>query len=131
VITILEFDGNVEEFQTAYAACPPSPSTTAVASTSMRYWTTKIVIFATSTGRAPAAARARPTLANTWRAWAGQVTETDEVALFIFGFLAGDEDQPASGRDDDMGVGQGSGQVLGIDAFERLRLDDPLSATPG
>jgi hypothetical protein len=48
-----------------------------------------------------------------------QVTGTDEVALFIFGFLAGDKYQPASGRDDDMGVRQGSGQILGIDAFER------------
>jgi hypothetical protein len=48
-----------------------------------------------------------------------QVTGTDEVALTFIGFLAGDEYQLAASRDDDMGLGQGSGQVLGIDGFER------------
>ena len=48
-----------------------------------------------------------------------QITGADEVALLILGFLAGDEHQPASSRDNYMGVRRGSGQVLGIDELER------------
>jgi hypothetical protein len=47
-----------------------------------------------------------------------QVTGTDEVAVLVFRFLAGDENQPASGRNNNLGVCQGSGQVLWVDAFE-------------
>ena len=48
-----------------------------------------------------------------------QVAGTDEAALGVIGDLAGDEDQPAAGRGDDMGVRLGGRQVIGIDAFER------------
>src|ERR1022692_200889 len=41
-----------------------------------------------------------------------KVTGTDKVAVLVFGFLAGDEYQPGSSRDDDMGVRQGSWQFL-------------------
>jgi hypothetical protein len=48
----------------------------------------------------------------------GQVTRADEVAVNVFGFLAGDKHHPGSGRDDDVGVGGGSGQVLGVDELK-------------
>ena len=48
----------------------------------------------------------------------GQVTGADQVAVNVFGFLAGDEHHPGSGRDDDVGVGGGSGQVFGVDELE-------------
>ena len=35
----------------------------------------------------------------------GQVSGTDQVAVSVFGFLAGDEYRLAPGRDDDVGVG--------------------------
>jgi hypothetical protein len=41
-----------------------------------------------------------------------QVTGTDEVAVLVFRFLAGDENQPASGGNNNLGVCQESGQVL-------------------
>ena len=47
-----------------------------------------------------------------------QVTGTDEVASFVLGLLAGDEHQPGAGRDHDMGVPEGSRQVLGVDVLE-------------
>jgi hypothetical protein len=47
-----------------------------------------------------------------------EVTAADEVALGILGFLASDEYGLASGRDDDVGVGGGSGQALGVDQLE-------------
>jgi hypothetical protein len=47
-----------------------------------------------------------------------QITRTDEFALPIFGDLPSDENQPAPGRDDDVGVRLGRSQVSGIDAFE-------------
>jgi hypothetical protein len=47
-----------------------------------------------------------------------QVTGTDEVAVLVFRFLAGHEDQPASSRNNNLGVCRGSGQVLWVDAFE-------------
>lgn len=55
-----------------------------------------------------------------------EITGTDEVALSIFGYLARDEYQPATSRDDDMGECQGNGYVLGIDARERHGLADLL-----
>jgi hypothetical protein len=48
----------------------------------------------------------------------GQVAGTDEVTVNVFGFLAGDEHHPGSGRDDDVGVGGGNGQVFGVDELE-------------
>jgi hypothetical protein len=48
-----------------------------------------------------------------------RVTGTDEVVVLILGLLPGDEDQPVSGRDDDLRVCRGSGQILGVDEFER------------
>jgi hypothetical protein len=48
----------------------------------------------------------------------GQVSGTDEVAVSVLGFLAGDEDHRGSGRDDDVGVGRGNGQAFGVDELE-------------
>jgi hypothetical protein len=46
-------------------------------------------------------------LTNTRRAW-GQVAGTDQVAVGVFGFLAGDEHQLGPGRADDVAVGRRS-----------------------
>jgi hypothetical protein len=48
-----------------------------------------------------------------------QVTRSDEVSLFVFGFLTGDEHQPSSRRDYDMAVRRRCRQFGGIDALER------------
>jgi hypothetical protein len=66
-------------------------------------------------GRAPAAVRATAEVGVYLARLGGQVTGTDEVAMNVLGFLAGDEHHPGSGRDDDVGVGGGSGQVFGVD----------------
>ena len=51
-------------------------------------------------------------------AGSSQVAGSDKVAVNVFRFLAGDEHHPDSGRDDDVGVGGGSGQVFGVDELE-------------
>jgi hypothetical protein len=43
-----------------------------------------------------------------------KVTQADEVALGVLGFLASDEYRLASGRDDDMGVGRWTNIVLPV-----------------
>src|SRR5205823_4400199 len=48
----------------------------------------------------------------------GQVSWTDEVAVSVLGFLAGDEHHGGSGRDDDVGVGGGSRQAFGVDELQ-------------
>ena len=49
----------------------------------------------------------------------GQVAGADEVSLSVVGHLPGDEHQPASARDDDLGVGLRCRQLLGVDELER------------
>jgi hypothetical protein len=48
-----------------------------------------------------------------------KITVADELAVYVFGLLARDEDQLASRRDDDLGVHFRNRQIIGIDAFER------------
>ena len=76
------------------------------------------MILATCSGRAAAAAREPSDVAEHLTGLGGEVTGTDEVALLVLRLLAGDEHQPRSGRDHDLRVRLGSGQVFGIDAFE-------------
>jgi hypothetical protein len=55
----------------------------------------------------------------------GQIARADEVALRVVGGLSGDEDQPAPGRGDDVGVALRRVQILGVDELERHRCRPP------
>src|SRR5262245_48381747 len=60
------------------------------------------------------------------------VTSANEVALSVLGYLAGDEHQHASTRDDDLRVRPWNRQAIGIDAFKRHGLVFPTyTDTPG
>ncbi|WP_245340546.1 hypothetical protein [Mesorhizobium sp. WSM4313] len=77
------------------------------------------MIFATSLGRAPAAAIARPRLANTLARLSREIALADKLAVQVFRFLAGDKYQPGALRHDDLAVCVRLGQIVGIDAFKR------------
>jgi hypothetical protein len=87
---------------------------TAIASTSIRYPGWASDLSGIGAGGGQGAAEVGEDLAGL----GGQVTGADEVAVNVLGFLAGDEDQGGSGRDDDVGVGGGSGQVFGVDELK-------------
>jgi hypothetical protein len=73
-------------------------------------------VFGAGTGGGEGAAEVGVDLARL----GGQVTRTDQVAVDVLGFLAGDEDHPGPGRDDDVAVGGGNGQAAITDMLGRL-----------